>query len=116
MRLLVAAALITGVFVRIAILPIGVRPVDDSWRAWSYHAATRGPWNLYGPRGHTVRFGDIDAPVVYPPLALDELAIVGRVLPIDPGVVVALTTCASFAWFAAVLARECAVPDRVPLA
>jgi hypothetical protein len=79
MRLLVAAALIAGVFVRIAILPIGVRPVDDSWRAWSYHAATRGPWNLYGPRGHTVRFGDIDAPVVYPPLALDELAIVGRV-------------------------------------
>ena len=79
MRLLVAAALIAGVLVRIAILPIGVRPVDDSWRAWSYHAATRGPWNLYGPRGHTVRFGDIDAPVVYPPLALDELAIVGRI-------------------------------------
>jgi uncharacterized membrane protein len=26
-----------------------------------------------------VKFGDIDAPVVYPPLALDELAIVGRV-------------------------------------
>ena len=25
-----------------------------------------------------MRFGDIDAPVVYPPLALDELAIVGR--------------------------------------
>jgi hypothetical protein len=79
MRLLVLAALIAGVLVRIAILPIGVPPVDDSWRAWSYHAATRGPWNLYGPRGHTVKFGDIDAPVVYPPLALDELAIVGRV-------------------------------------
>jgi hypothetical protein len=78
-RLLVAAALIAGVFVRLAVLSIGVPVVDDSWRAWSYHAATRGPWNLYGPRGHTVKFGDIDAPVVYPPLALDELAIVGRV-------------------------------------
>jgi hypothetical protein len=78
-RLLVAAALIVGVGVRLAVLSIGVPAVDDSWRAWSYHAATRGPWNLYGPRGHTVKFGDIEAPVVYPPLALDELAIVGRI-------------------------------------
>ena len=73
------AALIVGALLRILILPIGVPAVDDSWRAWSYHAAMRGPWNLYGPRGHTVRFAGIDAPVVYPPLALDELAIVGRV-------------------------------------
>jgi hypothetical protein len=152
MRLLVVTALIAGVLVRIAILPIGVPFVDDSWRAWSYHAATRGPWNLYGPRGHTVKLGDIDAPVVYPPLALDELAIVGCVrlalhggqfednvaltttylpfglrghgspellntfVPIEPGVVVALMTCAAFGWLAAVLARECAIPDRVPLA
>jgi hypothetical protein len=79
MRVLAVAALIVGALLRIAILPIGVPAVDDSWRAWSYHAATRGPWNLYGPRGHTVKFGEIDAPVVYPPLALDELAIVGRV-------------------------------------
>jgi hypothetical protein len=35
MRFLVVAALTAGVLVRIAILPIGVRPVDDSWRAWS---------------------------------------------------------------------------------
>ena len=79
MRALAVAALIAGALLRIAILPIGVPAVDDSWRAWSYHAATRGPWNLYGPRGHTVKFADIEAPVVYPPLALDELAIVGRV-------------------------------------
>ena len=79
MRVLAVAALIAGALIRIAILPIGTPAVDDSWRAWSYHAATRGPWNLYGPRGHTVRFGDIDAPVVYPPLALDELAVVGLV-------------------------------------
>jgi hypothetical protein len=78
MRVIAVTALIAGALLRIAILSIGVPAVDDSWRAWSYHAATRGPWNLYGPRGHTVRFGDIDAPVVYPPLALDELAIVGR--------------------------------------
>ena len=78
MRALTVCALIAGAAIRIAILPIGAPAVDDSWRAWSYHAATRGPWNLYGPRGHTVTFGDIVAPVVYPPLALDELAIVGR--------------------------------------
>jgi hypothetical protein len=78
-RLLVVSALIAGVLVRLAVLSIEVPVVDDSWRAWSYHAATRGPWTLYGPKGHTVKFGDIDAPVVYPPLALDELAIVGRV-------------------------------------
>ena len=78
MRVLAAIALIAGALVRFTILPIGAPAIDDSWRAWSYHAATRGPWNLYGPKGHTVRFGDIDAPVVYPPLALDEFAIVGR--------------------------------------
>ena len=78
MRVLAVSALIAGALIRFAILPIGVPAVDDSWRAWSYHGATRGPWNLYGPRGHSVRFGDIDAPVVYPPLALDEFAILGR--------------------------------------
>ena len=78
MRVLAVTALIVGALIRFTILPIGAPAIDDSWRAWSYHAATRGPWNLYGPKGHTVRFGDIDAPVVYPPLALDEFAIVGR--------------------------------------
>ena len=78
MRALAVTALIAGAFIRIAILPLAVPAVDDSWRAWSFHGATRGPWHLYGPRGHTVRFGDIDVPVVYPPLALDELAIIGR--------------------------------------
>ena len=78
MRVLALTALIAGALIRIAILPISAPAVDNPWRAWSYHAATRGPWNLYGPKGHTVRFGDLDEPVVYPPLALDELAIVGR--------------------------------------
>jgi hypothetical protein len=78
MRVLVLAALIAGALLRIAILPIAVPAIDDSWRAWSFHAATRGPWNLYGPRGHTIAFAGIDVPVVYPPLALDEFAIIGR--------------------------------------
>lgn len=76
---LIPAALLLGLALRIAILPVAVRDVDDSWRAWSYHAATEGPARMYGPRGHTVQLGGIDAPVVYPPLALDELAIIGRV-------------------------------------
>lgn len=77
--LTVAAALIAGALLRIAILPIGVAAIDESWRAWSYHAATAGPARMYGPHGHTVSLGDIEVPVVYPPLALYELGIVGRV-------------------------------------
>jgi hypothetical protein len=34
---------------------------------------------MYGPRGHTVTFDTIEAPVVYPPLALDELGVIGRI-------------------------------------
>jgi hypothetical protein len=79
MRVLAVTALIAGALIRIAVLPIGAPAIDDSWRAWSYHAATRGPWNLYGPKGNTVRFGGIEAPVVYPPLALDEFAVIGLV-------------------------------------
>jgi hypothetical protein len=78
-RRLISAALLTGLLLRVLALPVAVPAVDDSWRAWSYHAATDGPARMYGPHGHTVRLGDIDAPVVYPPLALDELALVGRV-------------------------------------
>lgn len=78
MRALAVAALIAGALLRIATLFISVPAVDNPWRAWSYHAATRGPWHVYGPKGHTVRFADLDEAVVYPPLALDELAGVGR--------------------------------------
>jgi len=74
-----AAVLVAGAALRVSVLRVGVLAVDDSWRAWSYHAATTGAAHMYGPRGHTVRFGAIDAPVVYPPLALDELGIVGRI-------------------------------------
>ncbi|HJZ74574.1 MAG TPA: hypothetical protein VKE51_22710 [Vicinamibacterales bacterium] len=74
-----AVALLAGAALRLSILPIRVADIDASWRAWSYHAATGGAANVYGPRGHTVRFGDIDVPVVYPPLAIDELGIVGRI-------------------------------------
>lgn len=72
------AALVAGALLRIAVLRVDVPAVDDSWRAWSYHAATEGPSHMYGSRGHVVTFDHIEAPVVYPPLALDELALVGR--------------------------------------
>src|SRR4051812_38945220 len=93
-----AAALVAGAALRISVLRVGVVAVDDSWRAWSYHAATTGSAHMYGPRGHTVRFGAIDAPVVYPPLALDELGVVGRIyarvrggrFPDDEGLTIAI--------------------------
>jgi hypothetical protein len=93
-----AAALVAGAALRISVLRVGVLAVDDSWRAWSYHAATTGSAHMYGPRGHTVRFGAIDAPVVYPPLALDELGVVGRIyarvrggrFPDDEGLTIAI--------------------------
>ena len=75
----IAAALIAGTLLRLANLSNGVAAVDPSWRAWSYHAATEGPARMYGPKGHTVSLGDIEVPVVYPPLALYELALIGRV-------------------------------------
>jgi Gpi18-like mannosyltransferase len=74
-----AVALLAGAAIRVSVLPIRVAEIDESWRAWSYHAATDGAAQIYGPRGHTVGFGPIDVPVVYPPLAIDELAIVGRI-------------------------------------
>jgi Gpi18-like mannosyltransferase len=74
-----AVALVAGAALRISVLPIRVEAIDESWRAWSYHAASEGAAHIYGPRGHTVRFGAIEVPVVYPPLAVDELEIVGRI-------------------------------------
>ena len=93
-----AAALVAGAALRVSVLRVAVLAVDDSWRAWSYHAATTGTAHMYGPRGHTVRFGAIDAPVVYPPLALDELGVVGRIyarlrggrFPDDDGLTIAI--------------------------
>jgi len=93
-----AAALVAGAVLRVSVLRAAVLAVDDSWRAWSYHAATTGTAHMYGPRGHTVRFGAIDAPVVYPPLALDELGVVGRIyarlrggrFPDDEGLTIAI--------------------------
>jgi len=74
-----AAALLVGAALRASVLPIRVQSIDESWRAWSYHAATDGIARTYGTRGHTVRLGDIDVPVVYPPLALEELGMLGRI-------------------------------------
>src|SRR4051794_3507760 len=93
-----AAALLAGAALRVSVLRVAVLAVDDSWRAWSYHAATTGAAHMYGPRGHTVQFGAIDAPVVYPPLALDELGVVGRIyarvrgghFPDDDGLTIAI--------------------------
>jgi hypothetical protein len=73
------AILVAGAVLRAMVIPRRAPAVDDSWLAWSYHGAIQGPAHLYGPRGHVVRFDGVDSPVVYPPLALDEFALIGRV-------------------------------------
>src|SRR5438874_13185629 len=74
-----AAALLVGAALRASVVPVRVQAIDESWRAWSYHAATSGAARTYGPHGHTLKFGDLDVPVVYPPLAVEELGVLGRI-------------------------------------
>lgn len=71
--------LVAGAILRVLVIPMRAPEVDDSWLAWSYHGAIEGPAHLYGPKGHIVSFAGVDSPVVYPPLALDEFALIGRV-------------------------------------
>jgi hypothetical protein len=85
----IAVALAAGVMIRIAALPLPGAGDVDPWKVWSYHAITEGVAKLYGtgsPPAYTdFTFHDKTAPVNYPPLALYELAVVGRVYAFATG-------------------------------
>jgi len=77
-------ALVAGALLRAAALPLpGTRDVGV-WKIWTYNAARESPARLYGtggrpPERRILEFHGAEATVDYPPLALDELALVGRV-------------------------------------
>lgn len=84
-----AVALAAGVVIRMAALPLPGAGDVDPWKVWSYHAVTDGVTKLYGtgsPPAYTdFTFHDKIAPVNYPPLALYELAVVGRAYALATG-------------------------------
>ena len=74
---------LAGVALRATALPLaGVRDMRD-FKVWTYNAATLGPTEVYGnggwpPRWRTLTYGRVSSRADYPPLALGELAVVGR--------------------------------------
>ncbi len=77
------AALIVGAICRALLLPLPGSPDVSSWKAWSFAAVT-DPAGLYGaggtpPERRLIRWQGIAGTTEYPPLALYELAVVGRV-------------------------------------
>jgi hypothetical protein len=80
---LFVALVVLGAAIRAAALPLpGTRDVGV-WKIWTYNAARHSPARLYGvggsPPDHRVlNFHGAETTVDYPPLALYELALVGR--------------------------------------
>lgn len=78
-----AAALVIGAAVRIAALPLAGTGDVAIFKGWSYVAAARGAARLYdwaaAPQDRSLRqFEGVNAQGDYPPLALYELEVVGR--------------------------------------
>jgi hypothetical protein len=85
----ITGALLLGATVRIALLPLPGSPDVGSWKAWSFAAATDAT-SIYGvggnpPERRLIHWRGIKSTTEYPPLAIYELAVVGRVYgAIDP--------------------------------
>ena len=83
---LVLIPLLIGGVVRAAALPLGGTGDVRVWKNWSYNAAVDGASRLYGvgatsgaPASYRLlRFHGAETIADYPPLALDELGLVGR--------------------------------------
>jgi hypothetical protein len=78
------AALVLGAVIRLAALPLPGTHDVAVWKIWSYVAAREGVARLYGvggtpPERRLVSFHGATTTVDYPPLALAELALTGRV-------------------------------------
>jgi hypothetical protein len=88
-RAWLAAALVTGALVRAALLPSPGSPDVPDWKIWAFAASTDAT-SLYGVGGHPpehrlMHWQGETATTDYPPLALYELALVGRAYAaIDP--------------------------------
>lgn len=77
------AALIAGLLIRAATLPLPGHDDVITWKIWSY-AASRHVTRMYGvggdpPTRGIVTWGEVWSTVDYPPLFLYEYAIVGRI-------------------------------------
>ena len=77
------ALLLTSLIAQMVAVPLsGTSDVTD-FRIWTYYTATEGPTRVYGtggspPAWRWLTYGGHAARVDYPPFALDELALVGR--------------------------------------
>ena len=81
-RKILLAGLLAGALLRLAVLPLpGTEDLLD-WKIWS-HAAAHDPTAVYGvggspPERRMLRWRGQEITTDYPPLAIDELALVGR--------------------------------------
>src|SRR5690242_5738494 len=78
------AALVAGALVRAAALPLPGTHDTVPWKIWSYNAATEGVSRLYGvggspPEHRMLSYLGAETTVNYPPVALYELGLAGRV-------------------------------------
>ena len=86
---LIIPGFILGAIIRIVLLPLPGTPDVGSWKTWSFAASTDAT-SLYGvggnpPQRRLMNWRGIQSTTEYPPLALYELAIAGRVYAaIDP--------------------------------
>ena len=77
------AALVAGGLIRVAALPLPGTVDMGVWKIWTYNGAVHAPARLYGIGGsptkwRVLEFNGAAGEVVYPPLALYEIAAVGR--------------------------------------
>src|SRR5580704_5104629 len=77
------AALLVGIVVRAAALPLPGTHDTIPWKVWSYNAAREGVNRLYGvggspPDRRVLSYLGAEATADYPPLALHELGLAGR--------------------------------------
>ncbi|HEX7485038.1 MAG TPA: hypothetical protein VF332_02725 [Vicinamibacterales bacterium] len=77
------ALIVAGVVLRAAALPLPGTGDVMIWKTWTYNAVTAGETTLYGvgrhpPERRTLAFGSHRFAVDYPPLALYELGLAGR--------------------------------------
>jgi len=88
-QLIVAGALLLGASVRLALLPLPGSPDMGPWKSWSF-AASSDVTSIYGvggnpPERRLIHWRGIQSTTEYPPLALYQLAVAGRVYAaIDP--------------------------------